>query len=90
MLSFQTFLDFKFFFWARSVRNNVIQLFLDKIVYKKSMYLHHPLRHEQDAIEGQFLSRVQLVYIQNFPSPTLVAYPMLNYPIFTTIYPYLG
>ena len=31
------------------------------------------LCHEQDVIQGQFLSGVKVVSIQSFPSPTLVA-----------------
>ena len=31
--------------------------------------LTQPLHHEQDVTQGQFLSRVQLVGIQSFPSP---------------------
>ena len=35
--------------------------------------IYPTLRHEQDVTQGQFLSRVQLVWIQSFPSPRLVA-----------------
>ena len=38
----------------------------------------------QDMTQGQFLSRV---WIQSFPSPRLVASPMLKNPVCPTIYP---
>ena len=34
--------------------------------------IRKPLHHGQDTIQGQFLSGVQLVWIQCFPSPRLV------------------
>ena len=42
--------------------------------------------HEQEAIQGQFWSRVLLDWIQSFPSPTLIALPRLKSPISPTIY----
>ena len=41
----------------------------------------------QDMTQGQFLSRVLLVWIQSFPSPRLVASPRLKNPVCPTIYP---
>ena len=36
------------------------------------------LLHEQDVTQGQFVRGVQLVWIQSFPSPRLVAYLKLK------------
>ena len=41
----------------------------------------------QNMTQGQFLSGVQQVGIQNFPSPKLVASPRLKKPVCPTIYP---
>ena len=41
----------------------------------------------QDMTQGQFLSRVQQVSIQSFPSSRLVAKPSLKNPVCPTIYP---
>ena len=35
----------------------------------------------QDMTQGQFLSGVEQVWIQNFPSPRLVSLPRLKYPV---------
>ena len=40
----------------------------------------------QDMTQGQFLSGVQQVWIQSFPSPRLVASPRLKNPVCPTIY----
>ena len=40
------------------------------------------LCHEQDVVQGQFLNGVQLVWIQNFPSPILIAILMLKSPVY--------
>ena len=47
----------------------------------------HIYQHEQDAMQGQFLKRVQQVWIQNFPSLRPVAIPSLKKPVCPTIYP---
>ena len=41
----------------------------------------------QDMTQGQFLSEVQQVWIQSFPSPRLVASPRLKNLVCPTIYP---
>ena len=41
----------------------------------------------QDITQGQFLSGVQQVWIQSFPSPRLVASPRLKNTVCPTIYP---
>ena len=41
----------------------------------------------QDMTQGQFLSRVQQVWIQSFPSPRLVALPRLKNLLCPAIYP---
>ena len=41
----------------------------------------------QDMTQGQFLSGVQQVWIQSFPSPRLVASPRLKNLVCPTIYP---
>ena len=42
----------------------------------------------QDMTQGQFLSGVQQVWIQSFPSPRLVASPRLKNLVYPTIYPW--
>ena len=50
------------------------------------IYLSTPW-YKQDMTQSQlFLSRVQQVCIQSFPSPRLVAIPRLKSPVFPTIY----
>ena len=44
----------------------------------------------QDMTQGQFLSGVQQVWIQSFPSPRLVVSPRLKNLVRPTIYPYAG
>ena len=39
------------------------------------MHVFPPPHHEQDVTQGQFLSWVQLIRIQSFPSPRLVGIP---------------
>ena len=48
-----------------------------------------PLRHREDATQGQFLSRVRLVWIQSFSSRQTVV-PKLKSSVRPTIYPKLG
>ena len=55
--------------------------FLSRVFFTQS------LLHEQDVITGQFYSRVQLVWIESFPSLRLVAQPWLNDPFCFTIFP---
>ena len=45
-----------------------------------------PLHHKQETAQGQYLSGVQLVLIQSFPSLRLVAKPRLKNPTCPTIY----
>ena len=45
-----------------------------------------PLYFKQGVTQGQFLSRVKLVWIQNFPSSRLVALPTLKSSVYNTIY----
>ena len=70
---------------------------LDKAIYisfdtnalEKGMNIHiyptPPLG--QDMTQGQFLSGVEQVWIQSFPSPRLVASPRLKNLVCPTIYP---
>ena len=50
-----------------------------------SIYPNPPLG--QDMTQGQFLSEVQQVWIQSFPSSRLVASPRLKNLVCPTIYP---
>ena len=45
-----------------------------------------PFNHKQEVRKGQFLSGVQLVWIQRFPSLRLVTIPRLKISGFPTIY----
>ena len=54
-------------------------------ILTNGIYLSY-LQHEQDVTQGQFLSRVQLVWIQ-FPSPKLVTSLRLKHPVCLIIYP---
>ena len=49
-----------------------------------------PLHHKQDVTQGQFSSRVLLVWIQRFCSARMVTVPKLRNTICLTIYLYLG
>ena len=46
----------------------------------------YPIPPEHDMTQGQFLSKIKLVWIQSFPSPQLVAISKLNSPVCLTIY----
>ena len=59
--------------------------------YKVDKYLFtQPLHHREDLMQSHFLSRVQLVCIQRFPSPGLVAYSRRKKSFCPTIFPELG
>ena len=47
------------------------------------------LRQEQDLTQGQFLSKIQTVWIPNFLSLGPIAEPRLKNPVYPTIYPSL-
>ena len=49
-----------------------VNYLLETVSKKTCIYLPTP-PHRQDVIQGQFLSGVQQVWIQNFPFPRLVA-----------------
>ena len=49
-----------------------------------------PFHHRQDAARGQFLSGVQEVWIQIFPSSRLVVVQRLKSPSYLTIYSNMG
>ena len=46
-----------------------------------------PLCYKENVTQGQFLSDVQMVWIQYFPSPRLVTIPNLKRLVCPTIYP---
>ena len=50
------------------------------------MFIQH-LHHKQDMTQDEFLSGVQVVWIQYFLFPKLVAMPKKKSPVFFTIYP---
>ena len=59
---------------------------LNKNFKKKNIYSSNSC-HEQDVSQGQFLSRVELIWIPTFPSPRLVTISKIKSPVCLTIYP---
>ena len=60
------------------------------IYFRKYVFIQ-PLHHEHDVTQGQFLSRVQMVWIHSFSSLSLVAPTpkKLKNQVYPTIYPEL-
>ena len=48
------------------------------LTHLQHVLLTQHLCHRQDVIQGQFLDRVNLTWIQNFPFPWLIAMPELK------------
>ena len=76
-------------FWVNEIDKNIIYTIENRIInltgtillqahWNKfqeisKVYIYPTLHHRQDMTQSQFLSEVQLVWIQSFPSHRLVA-----------------
>ena len=73
----------------QTVSSRIWTLVSNSISYDDNCYAEHaslPLCHEQDVIQGQFLSGILLVLIQGFLSSRLVAWSKLENPLCPTLY----